>query len=72
MPSFSGHPLMVPRFPARKQDTHHLIAETTRARLADARPEHREALITHLMNKADAMTPDGGDTVAFVADRLLT
>ncbi|MFQ2646959.1 replication endonuclease [Aeromonas caviae] len=56
--------------PARKPDVHHLIAETTRTRLADVRPEHREVLITHLMNKADAMTLGGGDTVAFVADRL--
>nr|WP_272946497.1 replication endonuclease [Aeromonas hydrophila] len=57
--------------PARKPDVHHLIAETTRTRLADVRPEHREALITHLMARADAMTQGGGDTVAFVTDRLL-
>ncbi|MBL0563132.1 replication endonuclease [Aeromonas hydrophila] len=59
------------RSPTRKQDVHHLIAESTRARLADVRPEHREVLLTHLMAKADAMTPGGGDTVAFVADCLL-
>ncbi|WP_232302059.1 hypothetical protein, partial [Aeromonas rivuli] len=59
------------RSPTRKQDMHHLIAESTRGRLADVRPEHREVLLTHLMAKADAMTPSGGDTVAFVADRLL-
>jgi hypothetical protein len=59
------------RSPTHKQDVHHLIAETTRTRLADVRPEHREVILTHLMNKADAMTPDGGDTVAFVADYLL-
>lgn len=56
---------------ARKPDVHYLIAETTRTHLAAVRPEHREALITHLMAKADAMTQSGGDTVAFVADRLL-
>lgn len=56
---------------ARKPDVHHLIAETTRTRLADVRPEHREVLITHLMNRADAITQGGGDTVAFVADWLL-
>ena len=56
--------------PTRKQqDVHHMIAESTKARLADVRPEHREVLLTHLMVKADAMTPNGGDTVAFVADR---
>ncbi|ORJ17022.1 hypothetical protein A7D03_10565 [Aeromonas salmonicida] len=58
--------------PDRKQDVHHLIAKSTRERLADVRPEHREVLLTHLMAKADAMTPGGGDTVAFVADRLLS
>ncbi|EPU3919600.1 replication endonuclease [Aeromonas hydrophila] len=56
---------------ARKPDVHHLIVETTRTRLADVHPEHREALITHLMARADAITSGGGDTVAFVADRLL-
>ncbi|PHS82486.1 hypothetical protein AAW02_22525 [Aeromonas dhakensis] len=56
---------------ARKPDVCHLIAETTRARLADVRPEHRETLLTHLMANADAMTPNGGDIVAFVADCLL-
>lgn len=60
------------RSPARRPDVHHLIAEATRTRLADVRPEHREVLLTNLMNKADAMTPNGGDTVAFVADRLLS
>lgn len=58
------------RPPVRNQDIHHLIAESTKARLADTHPDHREALITHLMNKADAATPNGGDIVAFVADRL--
>ncbi|HDU8489723.1 TPA: replication endonuclease [Aeromonas hydrophila] len=57
--------------PTRKPDVHHLIAETTRTHLADVRPEQREVMLTHLMNKADAMTPGGGDTVAFVADCLL-
>ncbi|MFR9704931.1 hypothetical protein ACL00O_20830, partial [Aeromonas sanarellii] len=57
--------------PAHKPDVHHLIAERTRTRLADVRPEHREALLTHLMAKADTMTPGGGDIVAFVADCLL-
>lgn len=56
---------------ARKPDVHHLIAETTKARLTDVPPEHRDTLITHLMAKADAMTLGGGDTVAFVADCLL-
>ena len=60
------------RSPARRPDVHHLIAEAARTRLADVRPEHREVLLTHLMAKADAMTPGGGDTVAFVADRLLS
>lgn len=65
---FFGLPADGPRSPEHKQDVHHLIAESTRARLTNVRPEHREALITHLMAKADAMTPSGGDTVAFVAD----
>ncbi|MFM4821656.1 replication endonuclease [Aeromonas hydrophila] len=69
---FFGPPADGQCSPTRKPDVHHLIAESTRARLADVRPEHREALITHLMAKADAMTPSGGDTVAFVADCLLT
>lgn len=69
---FFGLPADGQRSPARKPDVHHLIAETTKTRLADVRPEHREELLTHLMNKADAMTPGGGDTVAFVADRLLS
>ncbi|KHA56787.1 hypothetical protein NM74_09555 [Aeromonas hydrophila] len=69
--AFFGAPADGPRFSTQKQDVHHLIAETTRARLADVRPEHREALLTHLMDKADAMTPGGGDTVAFAADRLI-
>ncbi|WP_413795962.1 replication endonuclease [Aeromonas dhakensis] len=68
---FFGLPTDGLRSPACKPDVHHLIAETTRTRLSNARPEHREALITHLMVKADAMTPGGGDTVAFVADCLL-
>ncbi|RUQ09922.1 replication endonuclease [Aeromonas dhakensis] len=68
---FFGLPADGLHSPARKPDVHHLIAETTRTRLADVRPEHREVLLTHLMNKADAMTPGGGDTVAFVADCLL-
>ncbi|MGL6551633.1 hypothetical protein ACSZN3_22615, partial [Aeromonas hydrophila] len=59
------------RSPTRKQDVHHLIAEKTKIRLADVRPESRQALLTHLIAKADAMTPNGGDTVAFVADRLM-
>ncbi|HFK2923989.1 TPA: replication endonuclease [Aeromonas hydrophila] len=57
--------------PARKPDVHHLIAETTKTCMANVRPEHREVMLTHLMNKADAMTLGGGDTVAFVADCLL-
>ncbi|MGN5067702.1 replication endonuclease [Aeromonas hydrophila] len=57
---------------ASKQDIHRTIMDVTKARLTDVRPEHREALLTHLMAKADAMTPGGGDTVAFVADRLLS
>jgi hypothetical protein len=69
---FFGLPADGLHAPARKQDVHHLIAETTKTRLADVRPEHREVMLTHLMNKADAMTPGGGDTVAFVADRLLS
>lgn len=69
---FFGPPADGQRSPTRKPDVHHLIAESTRARLADVHPEHREALLTHLMTKADAMTPGGGDTVAFVADRLLS
>ncbi|WP_346815419.1 replication endonuclease [Aeromonas hydrophila] len=69
---FFGPPADGQCSPTHKQDVHHLIAESTRARLADIRPEHREALLTHLMAKADAMTPNGGDTVAFVADRLLS
>lgn len=56
----------------RGQDIHRTIMDVTKARLTDVRPEHREALLTHLMAKADAMTPGGGDTVAFVADRLLS
>lgn len=55
----------------RQKDVHQVIAEATKARLADVSPESRQALLTHLMAKADAMTPNGGDTVAFVADRLL-
>ncbi|WP_065475610.1 replication endonuclease [Aeromonas hydrophila] len=69
---FFGPPADDQRSPTRKPDVHHMIAEATRTRLADVRPEHREALLTHLMAKADAMTPNGGDTVAFVADRLLS
>lgn len=57
---------------ASKQDIHRTIMDVTKAHLTDVRPEHREALLTHLMAKADAMTPGGGDTVAFVADRLLS
>jgi hypothetical protein len=53
------------------QDMHRAIIDVTRARLADVHPEHREALLTHLMDKADAATPNGGDIVAFVADRLM-
>ncbi|WP_434664356.1 replication endonuclease [Aeromonas sp. NJAU223] len=68
---FFGLPADGLRSTALKSDVHHLIAETTNTRLADVRPEHREALITHLMAKADAITPSGGDTVAFVADCLL-
>lgn len=68
---FFGLPADSMNFPSRKPDVHHLIAETTKTRLADVPPEYREALITHLMAKADAMTPGGGDTVAFVADCLL-
>ncbi len=68
---FFGLPADRLRSPAHKPDVHHLIAETTKTRLADVRPEHREVMLTHLMAKADAMTPGGGDTVAFVADRLL-
>jgi hypothetical protein len=52
------------------QDMHRTIIDVTQARLADVHPEHREALLTHLMDKADAVIPDGGDIVAFVADRL--
>ncbi|MGL6516604.1 replication endonuclease [Aeromonas caviae] len=69
---FFGRPADGQRSPAGKPDVHHLIAESTRTRLADVRPEHREVLITHLMARADAMTQGGGDTVAFVADRLQT
>ncbi|WP_230122714.1 replication endonuclease [Serratia marcescens] len=69
---FFGPPDDDQHSPTRKPDVHHMIAEATRARLADVRPEHREALLTHLMAKADAMTPNGGDTVAFVADRQLS
>ncbi|MFM4930466.1 replication endonuclease [Aeromonas dhakensis] len=69
---FFGLPADGQNSPAHKPDVHHLIAERSRTRLADVRPEHREVLLTHLMNKADAMTPNGGDTVAFVADRLQT
>lgn len=54
-----------------QKDAHQVIAKATKARLADVRPEARQALLTHLMVKADAMTPNGGDTVAFVAERLL-
>ncbi|WP_368159624.1 replication endonuclease [Aeromonas sp. R5-3] len=68
---FFGLPADGQRSPARKPDVHHLIAQTTRTHLSNARPEHREALLTHLMVKADAMTLGGGDTVAFVADCLL-
>lgn len=68
---FFGPPADGQRQPTRKQDVHHLIAESTRARLADVHPEHREVLLTHLMAKADAMTPNGGDIVAFVANCLL-
>ncbi|HAU4906020.1 TPA: replication endonuclease [Aeromonas hydrophila] len=68
---FFGLPADGLRSTARKPDVHHLIAETTRAHLADVSPEHREVMLTHLMNRADAMTQGGGDTVAFVADRLL-
>ncbi|WAF97027.1 replication endonuclease [Aeromonas dhakensis] len=68
---FFGPPADGQRQPTRKQDVHHLIAETARTRLAVVRPEHREVLLTHLMAKADAMTLGGGDTVAFVADCLL-
>ncbi|WP_421179308.1 replication endonuclease [Aeromonas enteropelogenes] len=53
------------------QDMHRTIIDVTQARLADVHPEHREALLTHLMDKADAVIPNGGDIVAFVADRLL-
>lgn len=67
---FFGLPADGLRSTARKPDVHHFIAEMTRTRLADVHPEHREALLTHLMNKADTMTLGGGDTVAFVADRL--
>ncbi|MEJ6103745.1 replication endonuclease [Aeromonas salmonicida] len=59
------------RSAVRQKDAHQVIAEATKARLADVRPEARQALLTHLIAKADAMTPNGGDTVAFVADRLL-
>ncbi|WAF72023.1 replication endonuclease [Aeromonas dhakensis] len=68
---FFGLPADGLRSTARKPDVHHLIAETTKAHLADVSPEHREVMLTHLMNRADAMTQGGGDTVAFVADRLL-
>ncbi|MGL6349991.1 MAG: hypothetical protein ACRC2U_09145, partial [Aeromonas sp.] len=68
---FFGLPADGLRSSARKPDVHHLIAETTRTRLANVRPEHREALLTHLMAAADALAPNGGDTVAFVADRLI-
>ncbi|MGL6369400.1 replication endonuclease [Aeromonas hydrophila] len=68
---FFGPPADGPRSSARKPDVHHLIAETTRTRLANVRPEHREALITHLMAAADALAPNSGNTVAFVADRLI-
>jgi hypothetical protein len=54
------------RSPAHQKDVHHLIAES---QLAVVRPERRQALLAHLMIEADAMTPNGGDTVAFVADR---
>ncbi|ATY79665.1 hypothetical protein CVS42_01645 [Aeromonas veronii] len=68
---FFGVPADGQRSPSRRPDVHHLIAEATRIRLANVHPEHREVLLTHLMAKADAMTPNGGDTVAFIADRLL-
>lgn len=53
------------------QDMHRTIIDVTKARLADVSPGHREALLTHLMDKADAAIPRGGDIVAFVADRLV-
>ncbi len=53
------------------QDIHQIIIDVTKVRLADVHPEHREALITHLMDKADTATPNGGNIVAFVVDRLL-
>ncbi|RUQ19056.1 replication endonuclease [Aeromonas dhakensis] len=68
---FFGLPADGLRSTVSKPDVHHLIAETTRAHLADVSPEHREVMLTHLMNRADAMTQGGGDTVAFVAERLL-
>ncbi|MGL6348518.1 MAG: replication endonuclease [Aeromonas sp.] len=57
--------------PTREKDMHHLIAESAKAKLAAVHPTKRPALITYLMTAADAITPGGGDTVAFVADRLL-
>lgn len=68
---FFGLPADGQNSPAHKPDVHNLIAERTKTRLADVQSEYREALLTHLMTKADAMTPGGGDTVAFVADCLL-
>ena len=59
------------RSAVHQEDAHLVIAEATKARLADVCSESRQALLTDLMAKADAMTPNGGNTVAFVADRLL-
>lgn len=69
---FFGLPADGLRPTAREPDVHHLLAEATKTQLADVRPEHREVMLTHLMAKADAMTLGGGDTVAFIADRLLS
>lgn len=46
-----------------------LIAESAKDQLVVVRPERRQALLAHLMIETDAMTPNGGDTVTFVADR---
>ncbi|RKJ84386.1 replication endonuclease [Aeromonas veronii] len=59
------------RLPTGGQDIHRTIVEATKASLTGIRPDHREALVTHLMDRADAVTPNGGDIVAFVADRLM-
>lgn len=57
--------------PTRKQDIHHLIADSANDQLASTRQERHQILITQLMMEADDMTIGDGDIVAFVADRLV-